>query len=170
MVMLYKSCSAFHMESNKIGFAIFWFVYNFLCIWQVSAKLLVLFKIPLCNGVPGSFHSLTDTPLVCSKDPGKNVTAAMWSLGAGCRWARRILAVSPPFLVGDSLGRTMSSLGFDMGADFGVGQHRWGGTAAPWLADRGSSSPAKRGAQPGQGATRVDPGDDGEAPRLVARY
>jgi hypothetical protein len=38
MVIPYKSCSVFHMESNKIEFAFLWFFYNFLCIFQDSAK------------------------------------------------------------------------------------------------------------------------------------
>jgi hypothetical protein len=33
-----KSCSIFHNKSNKIGFAFFWILYNFLCILQIPAK------------------------------------------------------------------------------------------------------------------------------------
>jgi hypothetical protein len=35
--MLYRSCSVFHRESKKFGFAFFWFVYDFLRILQDSA-------------------------------------------------------------------------------------------------------------------------------------
>jgi hypothetical protein len=38
MDKIYKSCSIFDKESNKIEFAFFWTFYNFLCILQVSAK------------------------------------------------------------------------------------------------------------------------------------
>jgi hypothetical protein len=40
MVMLYKSCSVFHEESNKIGFAFFWFFYDVLQKLQDPTKLL----------------------------------------------------------------------------------------------------------------------------------
>jgi hypothetical protein len=40
MAVLYKSCRIFHIESNKIGFAFFWFFYDFLRIFKVSAKAL----------------------------------------------------------------------------------------------------------------------------------
>jgi hypothetical protein len=35
-----KSCSTFHQESNKIGFAFVWFFYDFLRNLQVSAKAI----------------------------------------------------------------------------------------------------------------------------------
>jgi hypothetical protein len=40
MVVLCKSCRTFHKESNEIGFAFFWFFYDFLRIFKVSAKAL----------------------------------------------------------------------------------------------------------------------------------
>jgi hypothetical protein len=39
-----KSCRIFHHESNKIGFAFFWFLYDFLRNLQETAKSQVLFK------------------------------------------------------------------------------------------------------------------------------
>jgi hypothetical protein len=36
-VNIYKSCSVFHKESNKIKFAFFWFVYHFVQLFQESA-------------------------------------------------------------------------------------------------------------------------------------
>jgi hypothetical protein len=44
IVMLHKSCRFFHKESNKIGFASFWFLYSFLCIFQDSAKHIHYFR------------------------------------------------------------------------------------------------------------------------------
>jgi hypothetical protein len=38
MYMLYKSCSVFHQESNKIGFEFFWIFYSLLRILQESAN------------------------------------------------------------------------------------------------------------------------------------
>jgi hypothetical protein len=66
-----KSCSTFHKESNKIGCAFFWFLYEFLRILQDSAKHIDLEEIVLrisprillidpqdgkldCNWVPGA--------------------------------------------------------------------------------------------------------------------
>jgi hypothetical protein len=43
MVVLYKSCSAFHKESKKMLLHVFCFFYNFLLILQESAKLQTLF-------------------------------------------------------------------------------------------------------------------------------
>jgi hypothetical protein len=40
----YKSCGIFHLESNKIEFAFFWFLYNFLCNLQEIAKCTLLFE------------------------------------------------------------------------------------------------------------------------------
>jgi hypothetical protein len=37
MVVLCKRCSTFHNKSNKIGYAFFWFFYDFLRILQYSA-------------------------------------------------------------------------------------------------------------------------------------
>jgi hypothetical protein len=78
-----KSCSTFHQESNKIGFAFFWFFYNFL---QESAKKDLLLKFPLYAGVPGTFLSFTNRTLDCTKHPRKNKSPAMWplALGRGC--------------------------------------------------------------------------------------
>jgi hypothetical protein len=45
MDMLYKSCSDFHQESNKIEFAFFWFPYDFLRILQESANRLHYLRI-----------------------------------------------------------------------------------------------------------------------------
>jgi hypothetical protein len=45
MDMFHKSCSVFHNYSNKIEFAFFWFLYNFLRILQESAKVESLLKI-----------------------------------------------------------------------------------------------------------------------------
>jgi hypothetical protein len=52
--MLYESCSVSHQESNKTGFAFFCFFYDFLRIFQVSAKIKTLFKIPLRMQAPGN--------------------------------------------------------------------------------------------------------------------
>jgi hypothetical protein len=47
MVKLYKSCSAFDNETNKIEIVFF---YNFLCILHDSAKTQELFKNKFTQG------------------------------------------------------------------------------------------------------------------------
>jgi hypothetical protein len=49
-----KSYSTFHQESNKISFALLWFVYDFLRNLQVSAKGQTLFKNPTFTQAPGT--------------------------------------------------------------------------------------------------------------------
>jgi hypothetical protein len=44
-----KSCSTFHQESNKIGFAFVWFFYDFLRIFKDSAKALYYLRIQLLH-------------------------------------------------------------------------------------------------------------------------
>jgi hypothetical protein len=53
-----KSCIIFHRKSNKIGFAFFWFFYDFLRNLQESAKCTSLFKIRFAAGTLESFKLL----------------------------------------------------------------------------------------------------------------
>jgi hypothetical protein len=52
----------FHPGSNKIGFLVFRFFYNFLCILQVSEKSQILLKMLFCKKVPGGLDSLQIHP------------------------------------------------------------------------------------------------------------
>jgi hypothetical protein len=61
-----KSCSTLHQESNKTGFAFFWFFYDFLENLQDSVKTATLFKTQFCE-----------------QAPEKNSDPAIGSLGAG---------------------------------------------------------------------------------------
>jgi hypothetical protein len=61
-----KSCITFHQESNKIGFAFFWFFYNFLRILQDSANVALLFDIRFSRQAPVRLRSLTEKPSVCA--------------------------------------------------------------------------------------------------------
>jgi hypothetical protein len=60
-----KSSVIFHRESNKIGFAFFWFFYDFVHNLQESAKCTLLFQLQICR------QALE-----------KNFLFAMWSSGA----------------------------------------------------------------------------------------
>jgi hypothetical protein len=40
-----KSCMIFHIESKKIGFAFFWFFYDFIRIFKVSAKAIYYLRL-----------------------------------------------------------------------------------------------------------------------------
>jgi hypothetical protein len=86
--MLYQSCSVFHQESHKIGFAFLWFVYSFLRILQDSAKTATLFKI-----------------LFCEQAPGKNSDPAIGSLGAGSGEDRRNATKGGTGSAGEGRGR-----------------------------------------------------------------
>jgi hypothetical protein len=56
-----KSCKIFHNESNKIGFAVFWFFYDFLRNLQETAKSLYYLSYPFAVRPLKSF-----SPLKCS--------------------------------------------------------------------------------------------------------
>jgi hypothetical protein len=47
-----KSCRIIHHEPNKIGFAFFLFLYNFLRNLQETAKALLLFELPFRSEAP----------------------------------------------------------------------------------------------------------------------
>jgi hypothetical protein len=44
-----ESCGIFHHNSNKIGFAFFWFFYELLRNLQESGKSLILFQLQFCS-------------------------------------------------------------------------------------------------------------------------
>jgi hypothetical protein len=94
-----KSCRIFHKESSKIGFAFFWFFYDFLWIFKVSAKAIYYLRLRFTGRplellsllVPGSWK----TPWKEGK--GRNVV-----LGLGGRRGSPELGGS-----GGALGRGM---------------------------------------------------------------
>jgi hypothetical protein len=51
-----KSCGIFLPEPNKIGFAFFWIIYNFLRNLQESANLQTLLKLYFCVEAPGKIR------------------------------------------------------------------------------------------------------------------
>jgi hypothetical protein len=66
-----KICRIIHHEPNKIGFAFFRFVYDFIPQFTRIRKSLLLFQLRFC-----------------SRDPGKKIFFAMWSWArlAGAGW------------------------------------------------------------------------------------
>jgi hypothetical protein len=90
----YQSCSVFHQESNKIGFAIFRFFYDFLWIFLSLSKSPLLLKIWFYTETPKSFQKLTSIPLVHRKAPGKKKRKAIGSLAMG-RWRLRPIPGEP---------------------------------------------------------------------------
>jgi hypothetical protein len=44
-----KSCGTIHLESNKIGFALFRFFNDFIHNLQETGKSLLLFELPFCR-------------------------------------------------------------------------------------------------------------------------
>jgi hypothetical protein len=65
-----NSCGIFHQDPNKIGFEIFWFLYDVSRNLQEIAKALLLFELPFR-----------------SEALGKNFCFAMWPLGRRQRWS-----------------------------------------------------------------------------------
>jgi hypothetical protein len=87
-----KRCRKCHNDSNKICFAFFWFLYDFLRNLQEPAKALILFQIRLCSKVPGSFGFLTYVPLLRGKTLKKSWPYAIRSPGAAGGGLAGILA------------------------------------------------------------------------------
>jgi hypothetical protein len=79
-----------------------------------------------------------DVPLVCTDNPGKNSSPAMWSSAKGGRAAGRIPARPAAGTVGERQGRILGPQGFDLrahlrrkpcrraGAAEAGGGRRWG--------------------------------------------
>jgi hypothetical protein len=61
---LYKSCSVFHQESNKIGFFIFLNFIQFSMDFLNSSKTANTIEDSLYNKVPGKIQYFTDMPSV----------------------------------------------------------------------------------------------------------
>jgi hypothetical protein len=57
-----------------------------------------------------------DVPLVCTDNPGKNSSPAMWSSAKGGRAAGRIPARPAAGTVGERQGRVLGPQGFDLRA------------------------------------------------------
>jgi hypothetical protein len=130
-----KSCGIFHHKSNKIEFAFFWVLYDFLRNLQETGKALILFQIQLCSKVPESFGFLTYVPLLREKTLRKSWPFAIRSPGAAGggpagiparaggmsgrgRWGKGLWVTSGRF--GDSVGARSSWEGGHTS-----GQGRW---------------------------------------------
>jgi hypothetical protein len=88
-----KSCIIFHRKSNKIGFAFFWFFYDFLRNLQESAKCTSLFKIRFAAGTLESFKLLHMCPCFAERPSGRFFTSQSgpWApAGGGPAKFRRI--------------------------------------------------------------------------------
>jgi hypothetical protein len=95
MVVLCKSCSIFHNESNKIKIAFFCFFYNFLRIFKDSAKALYYLRIQLSRR-PLELFSLLQIGLWFTKktlERMRETQCSPWAWGAarltGIGWLRR---------------------------------------------------------------------------------
>jgi hypothetical protein len=98
----------FHKESNKIEFAFFLFLYNFLGILQDSAKHHSLFKKPITSGSLEllGFHRYAPNS---QKRPWKDLIACNVALGLR-RWRFRPKSREPAArMVGERWGRSRGS-------------------------------------------------------------
>jgi hypothetical protein len=62
-----KSCRIIHHESNKIGFAFFWFFYDFIWSFKVPAKRGILLKMWFAPRPSGRFKTLQPGPRFADK-------------------------------------------------------------------------------------------------------
>jgi hypothetical protein len=127
-----KTCRIFHHESNKIEFAFFWFLYDFLRNLQESTKHKYYLRWCLHRG-PGKNRDLKNMPLLCGLGLRKNWGRAMWSLGR--RPARKVEFRRGPAagLAGTGVGRSRGSLGSVLALGWGGGS---AGGIARWRRPR----------------------------------
>jgi hypothetical protein len=85
MVMLYKSCSAFHRESKKNAFAFFLIFLQFSTDFTRISKTANTILDPLYKQVPEKIWFYAKMPLVHRLPPRKMYRLAMRSLGHGQR-------------------------------------------------------------------------------------
>jgi hypothetical protein len=85
MVILYKSCRVLHQKSNKIGFAFFWFLYNFLGILEDPANSSTLFKKQVTRRSRETLISLQISPCFALRPLERKVSS---QLGPSAGWRR----------------------------------------------------------------------------------
>jgi hypothetical protein len=98
-----KSCGIIHSGSNKIGFAVLRFFYDFIRNLQETGKSLLLFELPFCR-----------------EDPGKSLGVAMQPLGAVAGAGGPITVSSPPSLAREGRGKGARVARDRFGLDLGV--------------------------------------------------
>jgi hypothetical protein len=86
MVILHKSCRVSYKESNKIGFAIFWFIFDFLRNLQHQPETIYYLRIKLSNRPLEVFQILQKKPLAYRNVPRKKDDLAIGSSKVGRRW------------------------------------------------------------------------------------
>jgi hypothetical protein len=90
--------------------------------------------------------------MVCTNNPGKNSSQAMWSLGVWGDVVRRIPARPAAGLAGKDLGRGLGAHGGPMVAGVGAGRHRRGVHREQRLGDRRRRNAGEGTTWPGQQA------------------
>jgi hypothetical protein len=84
MDKLYRSCSVFHQESNKIEFEFLWFMYDFLGFLQDSAKRVHYWRFGFAPRSLGIFQLLHICPQFSQKTLERS---KLMQLGP-CPWGR----------------------------------------------------------------------------------
>jgi hypothetical protein len=138
--------------------------------FTILSKKATLLKFPFFSQVPGQIEKFTYMPLDGRKAPRKIKTLAMRPLALGRRRLRPIpgeSAVLPSReecreVCGLTLGRFVPRVGRR--------GNRRRCTSMPSGGGRGGLGSGERGARPGQGASLLGPGDDGETPRGFTRH
>jgi hypothetical protein len=78
-----KSCRIIHNGSNKTGFVVLWFFYDFLRNLQEIGKSLLLFDLPFAERPSERFAALQCDPWAAGRRGGAKSGEARWSFGRG---------------------------------------------------------------------------------------
>jgi hypothetical protein len=95
MVMFYKSCRVFHKETNKTGFAFFWFLCEFLWNLQDSAKSINYLRFPFACRSLETFQPSQPCPRFAynTLERSQDSQCGPWAMGAAAqsefRWGAR---------------------------------------------------------------------------------
>jgi hypothetical protein len=105
-----KSCNTLHrIQQNRV--CIFLNFLRFSMQFTNFCKKGYTIEVSFCTGVLKTFHCLTDTPLVCTKQPTKSSGLAICPLAMGGGGAGPIPASRPRSRPGNGSGRVRAHLG-----------------------------------------------------------
>jgi hypothetical protein len=135
-----KSCSIFLSESNKIGLALFWKFYDFLCILQIQAKGIHYWRYNFATRPLERFKFVQLRPSTHGR--------------AGSLEIQRIRQRSRP---GNSSGSSASSPRVGWRSGFGRRSRRRGGSVVAGDGGRGGSGLKDRNGEPERGASEWEP-------------
>jgi hypothetical protein len=145
-----KSCITFHLESKKIGFAFFWFLYDFVWNLQVSAKVKHYLRTHFAQRSLEVFDSLQKCPWFALRSSER---LEVLQCGPRVRWPARPAQFRwgrQPWPGGSERRAAPGSPRLGFFARTGENEDRWRPTAAHDGAGRCGSEPGEGAAYPQQ--------------------